>query len=112
LRDYARFGQLLLDNGGGIVPPSWIESTRTGNHAIFHAPYTLTLPQGAYRNQFWIEDPVSRTIMARGVFGQLIYINWQHQLVAVKLSSWPDFLNVPFNLATLGAIHAIARHIA
>ncbi|MFN0193050.1 MAG: serine hydrolase domain-containing protein, partial [Aestuariivirga sp.] len=42
LRDYARFGQLLLDNGGGIVPPSWIESTRTGNHAIFHAPYTLT----------------------------------------------------------------------
>ena len=29
-------------------------------------------------------------------------------MVVVKLSSWPDFLNVPFNVATLNAIHAIA----
>jgi hypothetical protein len=111
LRDYARFGQLILENGGGLIPPQWIESTRTGNHAIFGPPYTLTLPEGAYRNQFWIEDPTNRAIMARGVFGQLIYINWQHQLVAVKLSSWPDFLNVTFGNATLTAIHAIARQI-
>jgi hypothetical protein len=112
LRDYARFGQLFLENGGGLIPSPWVESTRTGNHAIFHAPYTLTLPAGAYRNQFWIEDPVNRAIMARGVFGQLIYINWQHRLVAVKLSSWPDFLNTSFSNATLSAIHAIARELA
>ena len=31
--------------------------------------------------------------MARGVFGQLIYVNWEYNIVAVKLSSWPDFLN-------------------
>jgi hypothetical protein len=108
LRDYARFGQIILESGGGIVPHSWIEATRNGNHAIFQSPYTLSLPGGAYRNQFWIEDQVNRAIMARGVFGQLIYINWQHNLVAVKLSSWPDFLSVPFNIATLGAIHRIA----
>jgi hypothetical protein len=46
--------------------------------------------------------------MARGVFGQLIYVNWDLQLVAVKLSSWPDFLNVRYNIATLKAIRAIA----
>ena len=45
---------------------------------------------------------------ARGVFGQLIYINWDHQLVVVKLSTWPDFLNVAYNIANLRAIHAIA----
>ena len=33
-------------------------------------------------------------------------------MVAVKLSSWPDFLNVPFNVATLGALHAIGRALS
>lgn len=108
LRDYGRFGQLILENGGGVIPPSWIEATRNGNHDIFKEPYSLSLPRGAYRNQFWIEDPQSRAIMCRGVFGQLIYINWNYNMVVVKLSSWPDFLSVPFNIATLNAIHAIA----
>jgi hypothetical protein len=112
LRDYARFGQLYLEHGGGIVPADWIEATRNGNHGIFGEPYTQSLPRGAYRNQFWIEDPESRSIMARGVFGQLIYISWQHQLVAVKLSSWPDFLNPHFNVITQRAIHTIAGALA
>ena len=110
LRDYGRFGLLYLE--GGIVPQGWIEATRNGNHAIFHAPYTLSLPEGAYKNQWWIEDPRSRAIMARGVFGQLIYVNWDTNMVAVKLSSWPDFLNTEFNIATLGAIHAISGSLA
>jgi CubicO group peptidase (beta-lactamase class C family) len=111
LRDYGRFGQLYLEHGGGIVPPNWIEATRNGNHTIFGEPYTYSLPAGAYRNQFWIEDPGSRAIMARGVFGQLIYINWDYRMVVVKLSSWPDFLSVPFNIATLASIHAIAGEL-
>jgi hypothetical protein len=115
LRDYARFGQLYLDHGrvdgAEVLPSAWIEATRSGDHSLFREPYTLSLPHGAYRNQFWIEDPQSRSIMARGVFGQLIYINWDHQLVAVKLSSWPDFLNVSYNIATLKAIHAIAAAV-
>lgn len=112
LRDYARFGQLYLDygkvDGVEVLPAAWVEATRDGNHALFREPYTMSLPHGAYRNQFWIEDPQSRAIMARGVFGQLIYVNWDLDLVAVKLSSWPDFLNVSYNIATLNAIHAIA----
>jgi CubicO group peptidase (beta-lactamase class C family) len=111
LRDYARFGQLWLDGGGGIIPPAWIEATRTGNHAIFGEPYTHTLPEGAYRNQFWIEDPRSRAVMARGVFGQLIYINWDYGMVAVKLSSWPDFLSTQFSNETLAMLHRIGRQL-
>lgn len=110
LRDYGRFGQLYLE--GGIVPPGWIEATRNGNHAIFGDPYTASLPEGAYRNQWWIENPRSRAIMARGVFGQLIYVNWDHNMVVVKLSSWPDFLNTRFNIVTLSAIHKIAGALA
>jgi CubicO group peptidase (beta-lactamase class C family) len=106
LRDYARFGQLILDNGGGIVPAEWIEATRTGNHGPHFSP---ALPEGSYRNQFWIEDPRSRNLMCRGVFGQLIWISWEHRMVVVKLSSWPDFQNVAYSKATLAGIHRMAE---
>lgn len=111
LRDFARLGLLYLDNGGGIIPRGWIEATRNGNHAIFGEPYTQTLPHGAYKNQWWIEDAQSRSIMARGVFGQMIYVSWEHRMVVAKLSSWPDFINVPINVATLKALHSIAAHL-
>ena len=42
LRDYGRFGQMILENGGGVIPASWIEATRSGNHGIFKEPYTLS----------------------------------------------------------------------
>jgi hypothetical protein len=109
LRDYGRFGQLVLENGGSIIPASWIEATRSGDHGIFKEPYTFSIPHGAYKNQFWIEDPISRAILAKGVFGQLIYVNWDYNMVVVKLSSWPDFLNRPFDVATFSAMHAIGK---
>ena len=112
LRDYARLGLLYLSNGGGILPASWVEATRSGNHAIFGAPYTASLPNGAYRNQWWIEDAEARALYARGVFGQMIYVNWDHGFVAVKLSSWPDFQNTAYSVATQKALHTIMEHLA
>ena len=112
LRDYARLGLLYLQNGGGVIPATWVEATRTGNHAHFGPPYTETLPEGAYRNQWWIEDPRSRALYARGVFGQMIYVNWDYGLVAAKLSSWPDFVSTAFSIATQKALHTIGRHLA
>ena len=112
LRDYGRFGQLLLEQGGSIVPASWIEATRSGDHGLFGEPYTAVLPEGAYRNQFWIEDPRSRSLIARGVFGQLVHISWEHQMVVVKLSSWPDFVNPSWTLATFDAVHRIGRALS
>jgi CubicO group peptidase (beta-lactamase class C family) len=112
LRDYARLGQLYLENGGGVLPASWIEATRTGDPSVFGAPYTDVLPRGAYRNQWWVEDTQSRALYARGVFGQMIYVNWDHRMVAVKLSSWPDFQNADLTRTTMRALHAIAEHLS
>ncbi|TIQ38708.1 MAG: serine hydrolase [Mesorhizobium sp.] len=109
LRDYGRFGQLILDNGGGVIPADWIESTRTGRHGPDFSP---GLPEGSYRNQFWIEDPRSRALMCKGVFGQMIHIGWEHRMVVVKLSTYPDFTNTAYSVATLKAVHAIAAALA
>ena len=111
LRDYGRFGQMILSGGQGIVPSNWIESTRGGDHAMFPEPYNIALPHGAYHNKWWIEDPKSRNIMARGVFGQWIYIDYAHEMVIVKLSSWPVFLNPQYEIATLAAAHVIAGEL-
>lgn len=109
LRDYARFGQMILDNGAGIVPAAYVAETRQGNHEMFQDPYNIALPEGAYKNQFWIEEHSQQAIMCRGVFGQFIYISWKYNMVVVKLSSWPDFLNVKFTMATLAAVHRIGE---
>ena len=46
MRDYGRFGQLILENGGGVIPAAWIEATRNGNHGIFNEPYTFHCRRG------------------------------------------------------------------
>lgn len=112
LRDYARFGQMHCDggrfNGRQIVPESFVLGSRTGDVEAFVGDYKPTFPRGAYRNQFWIRDVDTAQYMARGVFGQLIYIDAPRRLVVVKLSSWPDYRNFDFLMTTLAAIDAIA----
>jgi CubicO group peptidase (beta-lactamase class C family) len=112
LRDYARFALLHLcggaANGKQIVPKAWIEETRSGGEPeLFGGVYHDVLPHGAYHNQFWIEDGDRRAYMARGVFGQFIYIDPEAEFAAVKLSSWPDFLSVEWSRAALAAVRAI-----
>lgn len=106
LRDYARFGLLCLE--AEIVPPEWIASTRMRNDSLFPPEASERLPQGGYRNMFWIEDAANSVLMCRGVFGQLIYIDFTERLVAVKLSSWPDFVNAAYDVPTRAAIRTIA----
>jgi CubicO group peptidase (beta-lactamase class C family) len=109
LRDYARFGQVILESGSGIIPASWLAATRVGVHDRFEGPYAQILPGGAYRNMFWIEGVPSRALLARGVFGQLIYINPTTGVVVAKLSSWPDFVSPVLETATICAIHSIEK---
>jgi CubicO group peptidase (beta-lactamase class C family) len=72
-RDYARMGQMFLQdgryNGKQIVPADWVDaSTRA----------TAPTKPGAigYGYQWWIpKDAVAGEFMARGVYGQYIYVN-------------------------------------
>ena len=101
LRDYARFGQMLPDSGGGIVPADWIEATRNHTHTAGH---NAAVPEGFYHNQFWIEDDRARNPICSGVFGQLIYVSWETGTEVVKLSTWPEFVSDAYSVATLEAI--------
>lgn len=117
LRDYARFGLLYLNEGKNlageqVVPAAWVAATRSGNHQMFAAVGSIGLPDGAYKNQFWIEDSVDTAMMCIGIYGQLIYINPVQDLLVVKLSTWPSALNAEYKVDTLSAIHQIADYLS
>lgn len=112
LRDYARFGRLLLEagraNGRQLLSRNWVDTIQTGGDPEhFGSPYDLVSPKGAYSHQWWVHDVSRGDFMARGVFGQMIYIDPAADFMAVKLSTWPDYLIPGFTIETLDAMAAI-----
>lgn len=117
LRDFARFGRLLLEDGARdgrqIIPRAWIDDIRTGPHGMFNDAGREFLPNGVYRNQFWIEDRSARAHLSLGIFGQHIYVDPDRGLVAVKLSTWPDPLGADRGYLEdwLAAVKAVAAEM-
>ncbi len=107
LRDYARFGMLHLTPG--LVPAAWAQAIRTRNEAEFTAEERM--PGGGYRNQFWL-GPGDRVVMARGVFGQLIWIDADARMVVVMLASRPEFIDPARDAPVRAAIGRIGALLA
>lgn len=110
LRDLARFGLIYAQdgscNGRQIVPDAWVRETGRGDASVF--PDRYRGGRDAYRNQFWVEDASKPTIMALGVYGQMIYVDPLRQFVGVKLSTWPEALNPALRLDVQALMHALA----
>ena len=116
LRDYARFGQLFLDNGAWgsrqIVPESWVAACRSGDVDAFKPNYVerfRNFPNAAYSRQWWVMDGTAGLITASGIYGQLIHVEPARRLLVVKLSSWPGPLNDDLSATAYLAIEAIGR---
>ena len=117
LRDFARFGQMHLDqglfNGRQIVPSDWVRRTRRGDPSKFRAePYKTQMPKGAYSHQWWIRDTHTGVQLARGIFGQMIYVDPPNEMVVVKLSTWPKPTMPEMVIETLRAIDTIAAWVS
>ena len=115
LRDMARFEQVHLDGGVSdgrqVLPASWVQYIRSGDHGLIDEDGRSHFPNGCYRIQFWVENRDRQTVLCLGVFGQMVYIAPAHNLVVVKFSSWPNFTEDEMHSETLLAIHAIAEEV-
>lgn len=88
-RDYARFGQMILDNGKwqdkAILPAGWVVSStiRSAPEASepdgFHYGYQWWIPEGSVKN--------GGDFLARGIYGQYIYINPRTDTVIVRTAA-------------------------
>ncbi len=115
LRDFSRFGVAMLNDGmvdgKQVIPRAWVDDVRGGPHGHFSDDGRKYFPNGHYRNQFWIEDRDKQAHVCLGVFGQTIYVSPETGLVAVKLSTWPDFQDADMLLEAMAGFHAIAREL-
>jgi CubicO group peptidase (beta-lactamase class C family) len=82
-RDYARFGQFILDgaraNGQSIVPDGWLAEATSERVGIGQ-------PGRGYGYQWWTFGDGS--FRAVGIFGQGIFIDTKRKLVIVSNANW------------------------
>ncbi len=95
LRDLARFGQMVLQdghyNGQRIVPARWIDETRhRGDNRLWPTDgWRALYPRGSYHNQWSNTEDAHRSFFGIGINGQHLWLDPSANVVIVKFSSWP-----------------------
>ncbi len=108
-RDFARFGQMILQegeyNGKQIVSAEWI--------AEAVAPSAPTAPdEYGYGYQWWIPPGAHEgEFMARGVYGQHIYIDRARGVLIVSTAADRKFREPGMNDVNLGMFRKIAESL-
>jgi CubicO group peptidase (beta-lactamase class C family) len=92
LRDYGRFGLLMMNdgqlNGRRLISPGWIRSaTKPDRPPIQYGRLFEGYPLG-YGYHWWVHD--NGSFQAEGVYGQYIYVSPKDRVVIVKVSQWPE----------------------
>ncbi len=92
LRDYAKFGQLYLNNGKWdnqqIVPEDWVHASHKpdGPH-LQPGENELSSSSWGYGYQWWVPGFPSSDYLAAGIYNQYIYIDPMTNVVIAKTSS-------------------------
>jgi CubicO group peptidase (beta-lactamase class C family) len=115
VRDLARIGELFLNegqaHGGQVISPEWLHDTcNNGSRQAWNrGNYKQRLPEGNYRNQWYQIGDEDRSISARGIHGQLLYINPARSVVIAKLASQPEPLHDSLTASFFLAFEKIAK---
>jgi CubicO group peptidase (beta-lactamase class C family) len=117
-RDMARFGQMMLNgghfNGERIVPDSVVKKIVTlgSREAFAKGPRASTYPSGAYRDYWWITNDRDGAYLAKGVYGQLIYINPRANVVITRHASEKETSNTQKTVEVETAFQAVADFLS
>lgn len=116
LRDMARFGETLRNNGRfngqQIVPEAVVADIRNGGDpAKFAAAGYATLPNWSYRNMWWVSNNAHGVFAARGIHGQTIYVDPKAEMVIARFASNPVAANGANDPISLPAYSALAQFL-
>lgn len=114
LRDLARFGEMLRNGGRAlgqqVVPGAVIEDIRfNGSAEAFKPAGYVTLPGWAYRNMWWVSNNSHGAYMARGIYGQNVYVDPTAEMVVSRLGSHRIAANTATDHLVLPAYQAAAE---
>ena len=117
-RDFARFGQMLLQrgtyNGRQILSPRVVEEFIKGGDREAFAKYAEAHPANkgfSYRDQWWVTHNEHGAFTAWGVYGQYLYVDPIANMVIVKQSSMPAAGTEFADNNDFLLFHAIAKHL-
>lgn len=97
IRDAARFGAMILNNGQfagqQVIPKNWLQqitqlSSKDKDKMSANGKYQNESWK-AYKNMWWLLDAEKGEFAAVGIYGQVIYINRAKNVVAAYFSSQP-----------------------
>ena len=118
LRDLARFGEAMRQdgwfNGQQIVPERVVADIRRGadKDRFTRGGYGATLPGWSYRNMWWVTHNAHGAYTARGIHGQVIWIDPKAEMVIARYASHPLAANSPhLDPTSLPAYEALGRHL-
>jgi CubicO group peptidase (beta-lactamase class C family) len=93
LRDYGRFGQMILNRGEGngqrLLSEAWIDEATQADPSKPFLQVNAIIDEGVlngYQHQWWLFP--DGDFSAEGVFGQYVFIMPRYNVVIVKLSYW------------------------
>jgi CubicO group peptidase (beta-lactamase class C family) len=121
LRDLARFGQVLLNDGRRgrtqVIPREWLRDTLTpdaDSRAAFERSEDRHEfpPTAYYRNQFWVIDPDAPLFQCSGINGQTVFVHGPADVVIAKFSTWPEAWTARFSNTTRLGLTSIAEQVA
>jgi CubicO group peptidase (beta-lactamase class C family) len=121
LRDLARFGQLLANDGRRgrrqVIANAWIHDTLTPDpdsvEAFSAYADRFERRHGAYyRNQFWVVDPEIPIYMGSGINGQNVFVHGGVGVVIAKFSTWPVAWEDGIGRDTRNGLISIAEQLA
>jgi CubicO group peptidase (beta-lactamase class C family) len=117
VRDYARLGRLYLNNGvwegEQIVPKQWvIDSTTPDAPHLQPGENPASSNRSGYGYQWWVPEHPEDDFVARGIYGQYIYVSQKYGVVIMKTSADPDWRSSnPENYAMIAMMQRIAAGI-
>jgi hypothetical protein len=119
LRDLARVGQLLLQDGKRddteIIPPDWIaDMRRNGDKSAWaDGDFAETMPSGmSYRSQWYILDGDEAPYYGIGIHGQYLFVDPAREVVIAMFSSRGQPLDPDEDALSLQVLQAVAARIA
>ncbi len=93
LRDYAKLGQLYLQqgqwNGQQLLPADWVREATKRPEPWLTAGHGY--PERGYGYHWWVPKNPDQEFFANGVWGQTIFVDEKTRTVIVKTSVDPNF---------------------
>lgn len=115
-RDYAKLGLLYLNNGKRgdtrILPEGWVEASVTPDEPhLMPGENARSSNVSGYQYQWWTPRDWDGDFLARGIWGQNIYVRPGNRVVIVKLAADQKNFDPKYKLAYIDYLQDLAQSL-